>query len=548
MTRRASRTARRRHERGRPRSVGAGPWLGRASLCAAVVLLVGAPLFPIGTAAAAPPAGAPSLQGAYIINDGQALVEVGYIGLFDVWTSVGNNSQVYSQAFYLVFFNLHTTGTNVSIGVYQSGGWVLNTSVFIPAISQAATTLTLPANPKWVDTTLYFEGTPYWAGQVATPISFLPNYILDVGGLDAFALAIVYTTSFLAVGALLLAKWMMKRAAWAPPVRLAIWGHVVCGIIAGAILLDFQQIDQTFAGWSPLVYPFAIFPLLWSTFLSHFNRAQTVEVVEGTRTPQGDFGVLREELRIARLPNGRLIWVSATWGQFWARFWGHYAYVDTDDGTKAKPWLAPVLNRFSPTDSPRARRRAAKQAGLPPLASDALTRFPVLNDAGAGSINYFAFGKGGPTEPEYPKLVFHRTVEIVTDAVTAPNPNGGPPLVVTPEKRVSKRKVAWPHYTTPTKATARGLEDTHFIPAALVIFRFANARDLGRLLSKTGEALAQVMNSVENRVQDEVFSRLRSVYTLTGRSTAGLTDEDARAADAELPDLLGRNREGGPSP
>ena len=59
---------------------------------------------------------------------------------------------------------------------------------------------------------------------------------------------------------------------------------------------------------------------------------------------------------------------------------------------------------------------------------------------------------------------------------------------------------------------------------------FATPRDLGRLLSKKSTELLALKAHFHNVVEDELYSILRGLYTLTGRAVSGISDDEAREA------------------
>jgi hypothetical protein len=507
-----------------------GPW-------AVALLLFLGPFLSLGAtgSAQAGPAQAPNLEGAYIIGNGTALAIVGYVGWANVWTSAPNGTQIYSQAAYLSFFNLRNYNETVHVDVRQSTGYVDNISVALGAISESDITLNLPNNPSWTQTTLYFNGVPYWQGQFATPVSLFPSYIGNIGGLDLFALGIVSFMVINVVGGFTLGRWAMRRAIWAPRFSLLIWGHVIIVAIAGAVLLDYQQIDATFAGWSPLLYPWATFPMSFLTSLSYFNRSQQIQIEQGVVTTEGGLGVRLTNVRVGRLADGRLAFVGGSWGDFWARFWRHYAICDdAKDGTP-RPLLVPVSTMPSPTAGARSRSRMRKLARLRrPSVSEALTNFPVVNPT--TDIAFKAFAKTSePVVIGFPRLSIHKTVTLPPKIATLPTSQGGTSTVVIPERTV--RKLTWPHYVASPIDTRVELEDRHYWPAAAVWANFATTRDMGRQLSKESARVATLEAHIEERVQDELYSKLRNIAALRNRASSGISEEEAAATVGQL-DLL----------
>ena len=526
------------------RRLGTGPRL-RAALVAALVvaLAIGTPVFLSSGGVRGAPAGAPTLQGYYIVGNGAALVAVGYVGWANIWTAAGNGSQVFSSAFYLAFFNLRTTNVTIPLDVNENGVWVFNGSVTITRLSQADVTIPLPATTSWTPTTIYFYKIPTWSGWAATPISLLPNYILNVGGLDLLGLAIVsFSLIFVTIG-VTVARVVMRRAIWAPKFTALIWFHVVLACIGGFVFIDFQLVDSTFAGWSPLVYPAFLLPMAFLWALSLFNRGQRVQIQQGILTGNDEMGYLLTDVRIGRLPDGRVVPVGEGIPHFWARVFGHHAApFDNGDPSKARPWFAPVVRGISPTGSTRERLKAKKTAAHVATATDALTKFPVLNSTERDDIAYIALGKG-TTSPvvNYPYLSVHRLVVIHHDAERL-----GDGTVVKPAWDETKRKLSLPHYVDPDSSDTPELEDYHYETAAAVWAKFAAIRDLGRVYSKIAHAFAMLSASIEGRVNDEVSAQLRTHYSLIYRVSSGISEEEAARRSGQLADLLETKKGGAP--
>lgn len=516
--------------------------LGRALLALTIVSVLVAPNLAIGTSRAdTPPAQAPNFQGAVIVGNGAALAILGYVGWADVWTAVGSNgTQIYSQAFYLNLFDLRPTPSLVYVSVLQHGASVTSANVYVPADAEVGLTLTLPADPAWTRSVFEADNDTIWVGPVATPISFLPSYIANVGGLDLFALVLISFATLIAASGYALAQWAMRRATYAPRFSLLVWGHVFLALIAGLVFLDFQFIDQTFAGWAPLLYPWPLLPMFFLTGLSRFNRAPKVEVQRGVSSNQGEFAVERTVLRAAELPDGRGVFVGESWGQFWARFWGHYpVFYDPKDGVEP-PLMLPVLNTGSPTGTALQRRKLAKrQRPAYPIGPTRLFAFRVSNPQ-TDDVGFIAFARSDHPLARmvvWPRLSWSHAVVLPARTATATRPDGSTETIVTRPERTVMR-LTWPHYVDESNYSDF-LEDRHYLPAAAVWYLFASTRDLGRVLSKVKGELAMLKAHFDNRLQDELYTELQTFYSLVGRSTSGLSDEEAAALSRDWAGLTG---------
>jgi hypothetical protein len=336
------------------------------------------------------------------------------------------------------------------------------------------------------------------------------------------------------------AKWATRRAGgWAPEFSLLIWGHVLLAALAAVVFLDYQQVDHYFAGWSPLVYPVATFPLFFLSSLSRFNAAPYVQIQQGLATSSGEMGTRVWRLRAGPLKDGRVVFVGESWGQFWARFWGHYAVMWDGNPETTPPFLSPVENMPSPTSSPRARLRQEKSREKYPLTAHPLFRFAVQNKQDDG-LAYIAWTKTSePVVVLWPYLSIHRTVPV--PAEFGPSPSGG---VVVIKAATTREKLSWPHYVDARSGAAVELEDKHFIFGAAVWAGFATLKDLARVISKQAAELAVLHAHKENQVQDELYSKLRTHQSIVGRATSGISDEDAAAQTGELSRLLSPKADG----
>lgn len=507
-----------------------GPWRWGFPIVA-LAICGGLLLAPIGSARA-DVAGLPSLSSAYILGHGAALLLVGYLGFFGVWTTVANGSQVYTDALYLVLFNLQTVNETVSLAAVQGNNTVASVTSVLPPLSQVGVALNLPLIHTWTRTVLVADGVRTWVGQIAVPISLLPPYILNIGGLDLLALGIVAGCVYAFVGAFAIARWLMKRAIYAPRFSLALYGHVALILLAGAVFADYRFIDSAFAGWSPLIYPIAIFPFVFVTALSYFNRAAKVELLQGIATESGEMAWRRTLVRVGLLPDGRAAFIGGSWWDFWARVWGHFPIFDDGDETKTAPLLQPVENAPSPTDPPKKGRRKRTPRAYP-IGPHRLLAFRVANPQ-EDEVGFLGWVKQSePVRFRYPRLRWTRAHTLPAEYLPA-GPAGGAPIQTKLERIV--RKLSLPHYEQPTVSPSVELEDKHYVFGAAVWAGFASIRDLARAVSKLGQEVAFYRARLHNEVQDELYSKLRTHYALTGRATSGISETEA----AQLTGGLGR--------
>jgi hypothetical protein len=480
----------------------------------------GAPVHPSGPIGS--PNGAPSFDSAFIVDGGRALILVGYPSWGNQYTSAASGSQVYAGSLWLIGYDLTEVPLNVSIDLFQAGyGWVNNSYLFQPR-EQTDIGVTLAYSVSWTATELRMGGDTTWTGTVAVPISLLPPSVANLGGLDLLVLAVISEMVIVASSAVAVARWMMRRANWAPKFSLLVWGHVVLIGIASAVLLDFQYVDATFAGWSPLVYAFAIWPMLWAFALSYFNHSFKVEGLQPLARTKVRFG--RMLLQMAVLPDGRTELVLETWAGFWHRFWGHHVIVEGNEPNRPDLARFPIDHIPSPTKT-RARRRERRRA----------EGWEVVNPQGDGTTEIVLLDSSEPPVVRWPKLSVHRIVDVPPKL----SPEGAVLVPAHP-----KRKLALPHYI---EGAAEGfrIAPVHDIWPWAVASRWANVSTLARIHGKTETELQALKAQYHADVNAEVESRLVSWYSLMGQPTRELTEEEARqeaerkASVRSLSDLLG---------
>lgn len=495
----------------------------QALVAVAVVLMVGLPLGgSIGVASAAPVSassnsgltadtgltGTPALPTGYLVDSGAALVFVGAESWTAVWASAGNGSQVYSNALLLIAYDLRPTTFDLVVNAYQGGhGWVSNQSVLLLSLTETVITVNFVSDPNWQNVVLDIGGTPaqggaVWVGQIATPISLLPPNVLNVGGLDILALGIISEGLVCFAGMTGLARILQRKARWAPKFSLLIWGHVIVVGIAAAVVLDYEWVDRTFAGWSPLVYAFACCPMMFLSALSWFNHADKAELLQRVARPQGKVLYRRWLLRFSVLPDGRTVLIDERWRGWLARVCGHHVVIDKGDEFSPVPFEGEVANMRSPTHSESHHTIA--------------DRFRVANPQEDEVALLWWTETGDPVMVKWPHLTIHRMKPVAAKL----SPEGAVLVPAHEEKRLSL-----PHYTEAEVELARALEDYNAVEA--VSARWANIRDLGRVLSKVKTALYALKAQFSAQVEAEVESRLVAYYSLIGKTTNDLTDEEA---------------------
>lgn len=459
--------------------------------------------------------GEPDLSSIYVVGHGQAAVAIGYVGWGGAWTAAPNGSQLYAGQIQLTAVSLLSYNSTFTFDLYvATHGWV-NDSIVLAPVSATDISVNLPADPNWRAVVLVMDGTS-WDGQVATPISLLPNSISDVGGLDILALGIISEMVLVCAAATALGAWVQRRALYAPKFSLLVWGHVIIIAIAAAVLLDFEAVDRTFAGWSPLVYAFAIGPVWFLFILSYFNRAEKAEILQGVARPGGRFHYRRWLVREGDLPNGARVAIKEGWGQWFARARGHHVVLDDGDPSHPAPWSATVEKIRSPTDTKTYDDRlGGRGAGRARAVDD----FRVVNPQEDGVALIQHTDTSEPMEVNWPRLVWKRAKEV--PAKVAPS---GQVLVPAHTKMVW----TWPHFTEGSVGALR-LADEHYAPAAAVSAHWASQRDLARAFAKVSTDLWVLKANFDAKVQDRVESILTAYQSVVGRPRFDMTDGEADA-------------------
>jgi len=448
--------------------------------------------------------GAPSLSSSYLVGNGAALVFVGAESWTAVWQSEANGSQVYSNALILVAFDLRTTNILLSVDAYQGPhGWVSNQSVLMAPLVQTTIVIPFLSDPNWNNVVVEMDGTPFYC-QIATPLSLLPPNILNVGGLDILALGIISEGIAGFAGVTALAKILQRRARYAPHFSLLIWGHVIVVGIAASVVLDYEWVDRTFAGWSPLVYTFAVMPMMFLFALSLFNNSEKAELLQRVAKPQGRILYRRWLLRYSVLPDGRTVLIDERWRGWLARLFGHHVVIDSGDEFSPVPFEGDVARMRSPTRSKGVTKMS--------------DRFKVANPQEDEVGRLWWTETGDPVKVRWPRWTIHRLKHV--------------PAKLSPEGNVlvkehDEMRLSLPHYTDYEVELHRALED--YKAAEAVSAEWANTRDLARVLSKVKTDLYALKAAFSAQVEAEVESRLTAYYSLIGRTSADLTDDEAKA-------------------
>lgn len=490
-----------------------------------VVVIVAAPMAAAVAPARASTLGPPSLTFGFFANDGTVLGFNGYLTWGGIYNPISNGSQVYAGAFVLDLYYLASSGTStITLTVTENGQ---STTQHLALLAQQAVqyTVNLPPDNSWTPLTMVVGGTVLQY-TVAVPISFLPNQISQVGGLDLLSLAILSEAMICLALAVSCAYACMRRAKWAPKVSLLIWGHVILFSLVGFILFDFQQVDQTFAGWSPLVYAVFLFPVFWLFSLSFFNRAPRAQILRANAPLAGRLSFNSWSIRIT--DDGKEI-IDPSWRGFFARLSGkRVRLVPEESGiTMPEPFVADLRNlRVASRRS--ILRRVSRPSPDKALPTDDFNLIPSSPEGKFAPrekdlpIKLFFTPVGQPVVVNWPRLSMHRDVLVPAEV----DKDSGMTLI--PEHH--ERRLTLPHFTDGEAHLQ--LHSLHFRSAASVVAGWRSAEDLGQVLSDTSLDLESLKADFETQVARKVRQRLLARDALIGRGEDDL-DEVEAAQEAE---------------
>lgn len=479
------------------------------------------------------PSEAPNFQGAYVVDHGEIFVYLGYAGFANLWSGVGvNGSEVFADGLYLLAFNLAPVPVSLSLDTHEKGyGWS-NESVPIGVGSSVGVPIPLEQNAAWTSIRVVMSGTA-WFGFVATPVSLLPLTDWNLGGVDLLVM-VCLSEAIIGFSFLTWLAWRcMKRALWAPKFSLIVWGHVFLLTTFVTVIADYQFIDQTFAGWSPVVYIAPLLPMWFAFALSLFNRTTKRECLQIASLPNQRLMIGRYLLRLGKNLRGEIVLIKETWAQFWARLFGHYVVLTPKDISKPPALVVPVVNLASPTETGKGKTRSKGAFKPKTLQWDAA---PIVNDAAQDDeVNGISWVKAGATvEVRYPHLTAHKTVHVDEQTVTRRNGD------VRTIPAHDEQRWSWPHYVEGSAETLP-LHDIHYLNAVAASALMLTAEDLAQVIGSLKTALYMLRSKHETTVSAEVDAQLSAYLSLLGFTPNDITEEQAAGAAVKRRDEPNRS-------
>jgi hypothetical protein len=468
--------------------------------------------------------GVPIQQGGFITNDHRFLVFNGYLSFGGFYNAISNGSEVYAGAFVLVIYSLTNNTYAVTISLTELGTTTNQETTVIPGVADQVT-ISLAQTNSWESARVVVDGTAQYY-TVAVPISLLPSYLDNIGGVDLIALGILSECLIALALALASAYAAQRRALWAPKFSLLVWGHVILIAMASAIIIDFQWVDQTFAGWSPLVYAIFLWPIFFAFSLSYFNRAPKAEMLQANTPSAGRLSFNRWTLRLMKTTRGWEL-IGPKWKHWWQRLLskknGHVMLgVKESDLTTPipEPFVADIVNRRIPSREEILRRVRRPS----PDKNDPLDDFDIIQGsldgrapAGGDEIpmKLLFTPTGFPVEVQWPKLVAHKDV-------------------IVPEKMMKDGRIVAEHtksvfcmpFYQPGKALIT-LHSLHFRAPISVINMWRSVEDLGNLLDVVTLDLEALKAGFNTQVTKRVRERILAREALLGRGSDDLSDIEA---------------------
>ena len=503
-----------------------------------VFLLVMAPLASLGIgsarAASGPssnltPAtsGLPVQFGGFLTNDRHYLIFAGVTTWGGGFESITNNTQVYASSIELVIYSLLPTPSTLLIVSTENGVSTSQSVAVTDVSSPTVVSVNLLPIHSWTSVTMSVDETPQ-SYSVSVPISFLPSNIANVGGLDLIALAIISECLVALALAVSLAYGTMRKALWAPHFSLLVWGHVILISIAASVILDFQQVDELFAGWSPLFYAVFLFPIFFIFSLSFFNKARKVEMLQARAPLSGRLSFHRWEFYLGRDQKGRWVVIGPRWGDWLARAFGHHVPITTTETSvdTPEPFMADIVNHRL-----LSREQIERRVRNPsPAKSSAFEDFDIIpvtleGRAASGSgrsepPSLLLFTPvGRPVNVTFPHLSVHK------DKLIPARLDRKSGEVIIPEHHANR--LCLPYYTE-GKADIT-LHLIHFRSSISVTNGWRNADSLALLLADTQLDLESLKSHIT-----ETVTRLVKEQTLARESLLHRGETDLPAEEAVL--------------
>lgn len=475
--------------------------------------------------------GPPTFQG-FVTNDGYFFVEVGTTS-FGSFNPVNSGDNVFGTGFTLVLFDL--TGFNRSIPIsfteYPDHGPPIydNLTVAIPAKTAVLADLTFPISSHPTRANLTIDGTTLHY-VIETPLLLIPLTNLTNGGFDLILLGILSELLLFFLPLMVLARWMTRRALFAPKLKAILWLHGIVLGIAAAVILNFQLVNETIGGWGWFTYPIpiAIFLFFWSASL--FNRAEVVEVLRPYTANGHRLSFDRWEIRVGRNRDGDLVLVGRRWRDWLFGALGHYVILSPHDAEERglepqghEIFLRVLRSGTKPAGPISGAVEKAKGAIRWPKASkeNPADDFRVRNAQERGeedpAMVYFV-ASTNPVYVDWCRWSFHRwktTEAVYNDEGEEVRPAG------------KKWALTWPHILDGHAEIQ--LASIHYADVVAVAMGWKTVEDVVRVAEKRHLQVFLLKAHMNNEVARQVEEKLTAWLDLQSRPGFDLTDEEEEA-------------------
>jgi hypothetical protein len=513
-----------------------------------LVATLAVPLFGLGSvgSARADLIGVPTFIG-FVTNDGYFFVEVG-TSAFGSFTPLGPGSDVFGTGLTLVVFGITQENRSLDVRYEQFPGGnttqYANSSFVVPGRSVTVATLTFPPTEKWIPATLTIDGTTLHY-RVETPILLLPLANLTNGGFDLIILGILSELLIFTLPLIVLARYLTRRALWAPKVKAVLWLHGIVLGIASFVILDFPLVNEVAGGWGWFSYPIplAVFLFFWSCSL--FNRAEVVEVIRANTASGHRLSFDRWEVRIGRNRHGDLVMLGRRWRDWLFGALDHWVILSAHDAEEKgiEPEGHEVLLREVETGTERAKKDAAlaKRRIRWPRSSKERPEddFRVRNAQERGEDDpghiYFV-GSADPVEVEWCRWSIHRLKQI-------PDKYDAEGNLLVPAH--ANRALTWPHIIDGSARVL--LAGIHYADVVAVAMGWKTVEDVVKVAEQRHLQVYVLKAHLQTEVARQVEEKLTAYLDLTTRPGMEISEEEADAEVERKPRRAGAASGAGPT-
>lgn len=472
--------------------------------------------------------GVPTFIG-FVTSDGLFFVEVG-TSAFGSFNPLPPGSQVFGTGLTIVAFGITEENRTLTVVYKQFPGGnatqYANLSFVVQGRGVAVAELDFPTTDRWIPATLDVDGTVLHY-TVETPILLIPIANLTNGGFDLIVLGVLSEYLVFTFPLIVLARWLTRRALWAPKVKAILWLHGIILGIASFVILDFPLVNQTVGGLGWFVYPIplAVFTFFWSCSL--FNRAEVVQVQRANTAGGHRLSFDVWTIRVGRDRAGNLVLLGRRWRDWLFGALGHHTILSPFDADEKG--LEPQGHELLEHEVRAGTKLAGDEAATTgrrirwkrPTKEKPEDDFHVRNAQERGeddpTMLYFV-ASADPVAVEWPRLSLHR-LKKVPDRYDA----DGRLL----EPAHTKSVLTWPHILD-GKAEIR-LASIHYADVVAVAMGWKTVEDVVKVAEQRHLQVYLLKAHLSNEVARQVEEKLTAYLDLTTRPAMELPEEEAEA-------------------